>query len=641
MRLASSEAASSSSIGIIIAAAAFAGAFVVAELLVAQPAALDPRGARFDTQASTALDILVGDDGVTSTGVPWTQDPDHMTRFGLAKDGQPSFLDYVKIRALRNGTLNASANNAPDYAETKAALGISEGDFHLRSYPALPSMADPRFVKEAHGRIAYLAHVAKPVDPVSLSLSYTSGATWLNVSATVKNEGSRESAYNLVFDLAQQSTGATIATENRNTRLLLPEDQQVVWINYTRLASWSASITGVRVDVQDAYANWGVDESGVRVGPQWVVATPPSGGAAGTSQLAISADQPFAPTGSAVGWTMLSYDGNGVQTAGSGRFVLVGPNAKEWVNTTSGISWTAKKATSWACANCTAVGNYTATLWDSGVTRATSDIVYVAPGPVFNLPSAPDPRATLEVGYVQDLVANFNPTPYDAITNPQGDIFYDDHNGGRDLADLLSRYDYVVIGSEVDQTSLTPNAVKSAIADWVSTQGGNLIVLGTKNANSNWLEPIYKASIRTADGGISAPDPTHPILLSPEHLQWDRYNDNLRGWDIRSDQPFTPVLRHADLSDTLAVANPGAYNDGTVTLTSYQPGSLTTPQDDAEAEKLMHNLLSQGYTMLFIDYGPPIPSGVVVGSDSRLVAVQHPNVPGETVEVRLILYLFG
>ena len=45
--------------------------------------------------------------------------------------------------------------------------------------------------------------------------------------------------------------------------------------------------------------------------------------------------------------------------------------------------------------------------------------------------------------------------------------------------------------------------------------------------------------------------------------------------------------------------------------------------------------------MLFLDYGPPIPSGVPVGSDTRLVAVEHPNVPGAVVEVRLVMYVFG
>jgi hypothetical protein len=51
--------------------------------------------------------------------------------------------------------------------------------------------------------------------------------------------------------------------------------------------------------------------------------------------------------------------------------------------------------------------------------------------------------------------------------------------------------------------------------------------------------------------------------------------------------------------------------------------------------------MSQSYTMLFLDYGPPIPPGVPVASAERLVAVPHPNVPGAVVEVRLVMYVFG
>lgn len=90
--------------------------------------------------------------------------------------------------------------------------------------------------------------------------------------------------------------------------------------------------------------------------------------------------------------------------------------------------------------------------------------------------------------------------------------------------------------------------------------------------------------------------------------------------------------------DTLALAAPGAYNDGTVVLTTYMPGSLTDPQDDMEAKRFLHNLFSQSYNMLFLDYGPPVPSDSPVGSAQRLVAVPHPNVPGAVVEVRIVMY---
>src|SRR5581483_9047154 len=226
------------------------------------------------------------------------------------------------------------------------------------------------------------------------------------------------------------------------------------------------------------------------------------------------------------------------------------------------------------------------------MTRRTQDQVYVSPTTIFTEKATLSAIAAKEASLLTVLESNFTPTRHDAATNPEGDLFGDDSNGASDIVSVLDRYTTIVVGSEISQNCLTPSAVKNGIADWVQA-GGNLVVLGTYNVQSRWLEPIYHAAQTTANGGISAPDATHPILVAPEHLQYQRYLDRGRAWDVDLDEPFTHVLTRGtnggNAEDTLTVANPGAFNNGTVVLTSYMPGSLTSPQDDAEATRLLHN----------------------------------------------------
>lgn len=640
------DAGSTSSIGIAIAAATFAGAFLVAQLMVAEPGGIDPRPAALEAEASTALDLIVRDGGRAATGVGWADSPDLMTRFGLALDSGPNFLDYEKVRALRNGTLESAANGAPDYADVREALGVREGDFHIRSYPVMPGYDDPRWVKEQNGRLAYFARYSGASAPVTITSSVVKTATELNVSLTLRNDAAAHAVFTASVGLGNQAAGTATMTEDRHTRLLAPGESQTVWAVFHRLPSWDASITGVKVDVMDPYGNIATDTSGTPVGSFWLSETPPAGGSS-THNLLLSASSVYAVSGDVVSFAADHYKGNGDHVSGTAptaRFVLIGPNGNEWTNQTVTLPTKKNGIYSYSCANCTMVGNYTAVLWDSAMQRRHMDIIHVSALPMFTGKKTLDPVALREMGILAGLVDNFDSTRYDATSAPHGDVFGDDSNGPSDIVGVLSRYSTLVVGAEVSQTALNAASTKHAIADWVQA-GGNLVVLGTRNQQSRWLEPIYHAAQVTANGGISAPDPTHPILSAPNRLAYETYLDRARAWDIKNDQPFTHILTRGETGtsreDTLAVSAPGAFNDGTVVLTSYMPGALTEPQDDAEAARLMHNLLSQSYTMLFLDYGPPIPDGVPVGSAQRLVAVPHPNVPGAVVEVRLVMYRFG
>ena len=640
------EEASTSSIGLIIAACVFAAAFIAAEVVVSPGASTDPGSVMQDARAAAALDLVIQDAGQTSTGLDWSTDPDHMTRFGLALNGSQNFLDYNKIKALRYGDMIADpTNGAPDYPEVRAALGITTGDVHLRTYPVLPTLGDPRWTKEPNGRIAYFAHYGGAASPAGIAASYDKTSSSLNVSETITNVGIAPAIYDALFKLCGSTASCNaIVTEERHTTLLQPGESQTIYANFWAEPSWDASIKGVDIALSDSYGSPAVDASGLTLPDAWIAQTPPIGSAGGGYLRLVSADNLYYATGQTVKFDVEQSTGTGGKIANAGgRFVLVGPNGKDWVNTSVTIPNKANQAYTYSCPNCTMLGQYTARIADN-TSRPSIDVVYVSAATMFTEKSTVAPLATKEIGYLRDLVANFNPSRYGAATNPQGDVFGDDSNGPSDLTDVLSRYSTLVIGSEVTQTALTPSATKNGIATWV-TNGGNLIVLGTVTQQSRWLEPIYQAAQTNANGGISAPDPTHAILTAPERLSYQRYSDNGRAWEIKSGQPFTNVLTRGSTGqstdDTLAVSDAGALNNGTVVLTSYMPAALTSPQDDMEAERFLHNLLSQSYTMLFLDYGPPIPPGTPVGSDVRLAAVPHPNVPGAVVQVRVVLYDFG
>ena len=164
--------ASSASIGLVVAVVLLMAGFMTAQSMVERPPGTDPRGPAYASAASTALELLVRDPGLTTTGAAWALDADHLSRMGLALAGQPNFIDYAKIKSLRNGTLVADGtNNAPDYPEVKAALGIPAADLHLRTYPVMAGVDDPRWTKDPQGRVAYFAHYSGASSPVAITTS--------------------------------------------------------------------------------------------------------------------------------------------------------------------------------------------------------------------------------------------------------------------------------------------------------------------------------------------------------------------------------------------------------------------------------------------------------------------------------------
>ncbi|HVM45927.1 MAG TPA: hypothetical protein VM582_08340, partial [Candidatus Thermoplasmatota archaeon] len=633
------DTASTSAVGLIIAAATFAIAFTAANLMVERPARADTASVQLDSRATVALDLIVSQPGRTTSGL-WSAaagatlpNPDTIQRFGLAKEGEPSFLDYRKIKSMRNASMLTSTNQAPDYTDVRAALDIREGDFHLRTYPVIPDIDDPRWTKESRGRYAYIAHYEGPRGQLTLTAwANTTPADRLNVSLAIRNDASTPQIYVASVGAGNNASGAVIRSEERHTRLLAPGEVQTVRVVFPKMA-YSTTITGVKIDVTDGYGN-------TLVQPYWLTATAPSGTNAEWAPL-ITAGSVYFRTGETLNFSADHYKGDGGRVTSGGqqtcphaqnplcaRIVLVGPSGAEISNQTISLPKNGPYNLTCAPSVCSAAGTYTAVLWSHDYSRRAADVVHVSSTELFAERGQISALALKEIDILKSLTSAFNGVVYDADTAPHGDVF-PDASHLRELPDLLPRYSSLIVGSEVKQNALNSAQIKWGIANWVQN-GGNLIVLGTHTVQSRWLEPVYHAAQVNANGGIGTPDPTHPVLSSPNKLDYQRYLDRGRAWDINNGAPFTHVLSRGagaggnSMRDTLAIANPGAYNDGSVVLSSYMPGSLTEPQDDMEAKRFLHNLMSQSYNMLFLDFGPPIPDKTAVGSAQRLVAVPHP-----------------
>jgi hypothetical protein len=258
---------------------------------------------------------------------------------------------------------------------------------------------------------------------------------------------------------------------------------------------------------------------------------------------------------------------------------------------------------------------------------------------------APTPESMYESQMLRDLVENFTIDSYDE----DGDLYPDIKRVmNNDLANNISAgttYEAVVVGSNVDHNSMTSESAKNAVRDFV-LRGGLLVVLGSDDQRVSWLEPLFHSSISTAGDGISTPDPTHPILHTPQELTWQTYNDNGHSWQFNSDDDashFTHVIVRDDAggpADIVGVSKPGHFGNGTIVLTGWQLYDLMSPQDDFQSKSVLYNFLMQALGQLFVDFGPRIPDHAEVASTTRMATAPHPAIPGEQVLVRMVLYVF-
>lgn len=326
---------------------------------------------------------------------------------------------------------------------------------------------------------------------------------------------------------------------------------------------------------------------------------------------------------------------------------------------------------------------------ETGAMRGTHRLLITAAEPGPYVPPIPPPEpepgeytagpaAVAEVAYLERLVEKFCPTWFDSTTGTPiadwgtwasrcstfkagqphvGDVY---PQLKKTLKDELSnrlmtgasctgtaRYDWtnvLVVGSNVDHNVLTSGDVKHCVEAWV-LGGGTLIVFGSQDMNTHWLESVFHTALESSSGGISVPDASHPVLHVGDDLAYTDYEHDY-AWRLKTtgsfdaESAFTRVANDAATNDAiLAVGDPGAFQNGNVILTGWTPYDLGTANDEMEGLKLTNNLLMLGYRDLYIDYGPPLPQGVNVIPAVRTVQVEHPQF-SQPLELSVILYVF-
>jgi hypothetical protein len=258
------------------------------------------------------------------------------------------------------------------------------------------------------------------------------------------------------------------------------------------------------------------------------------------------------------------------------------------------------------------------------------------------------------------FVSSTAPTILVTVTNPpstpsilqylnvpllEGDVYPDVKSYLNDnLPGRLAGYDMLVVGSGVDQSTLTSASVKYAIRDWVLA-GGTLVVLGSAALNYQWLEPLFSVGVHTANGSPTAPDPSHPLLATPNVLQWTLYDDHAMGWDIKNTgsnaayNSFSHVIVQAG-QDALAVSKDGGFGAGRIVLTTYLPREMAAAPNlgQAEAEHFLDNIiLFSDRSDLYLEYGPEQPpdSAVAVAVRTTTQWDDKLGMVPEVVEVHL------
>ncbi len=226
----------------------------------------------------------------------------------------------------------------------------------------------------------------------------------------------------------------------------------------------------------------------------------------------------------------------------------------------------------------------------------------------------------------------------------EGDVYPDNKQYlNTVLADRLPEYDLLVIGSTVAHNTLTSNAVKDAVRDWVMA-GGTLFVFGSESNNFQWLQPLFHVGTSTVNSAPAAPDVSHPLLHEPHELDWTSYDHHGLGWDLPSQganavyDEFQHIIT-TDGDDVLTVSNEGTFGTGRVFLTTYRPSEVSSLLSHDEATNLVHNMvLFSDRSHLYLDYGPTPPDGAAVSAAVRTTQVEDADLGMVNVRVTVLYW---
>lgn len=640
------------------------------------------------SEAAALKQILLDNPGILLNGSAWdeagTPSADDLVRLGLLEpDG--AGIQLEKLRNLRLAPYAADpADGYANYNEVRTALGLHDKalDFHIRATPTLISLervlGDSSF-RDPNMKVTYIGDVdgvttggggvddGLIVDDLRCEASPTGSPSW-RISADITNGGLLPTQFIAVFDI---DGGTQVTRQDQSFRVLAGQTTPLS-VDVENVDGFTCDdATTVELDVLDP----------VQLLRSTTLASPVVGavpGSADTTFWITTDDTFYAPLET----VRVSYYGDGVDwldtlsvqvrqgTSPSGSLVysdteLVPLKAKDQYVDIWSLGLVA--------------GDYTVYIEHdpSGVVATQRFTVGLVEPDAYTPPSGSivydeDPAVALEVAYLDSLVHKFCPFYYNDATNSPigddwddrcsdfktghaqpGDIFPDLKPDMREMEDRLlwpdgtPRYDItntLVVGSNIAHNAMTDQHIDGPIEDWV-LGGGTLIVFGSPDQSTQWLQSIFHVGQESSSGGISAPDISHPLLTTPESLSYDDYDTAEEGWKYTSsaDESFTDVV-HQGGTPITAVSDPGDFGEGTVILTSWRPYDLygSGPgTGDIEGMAMMYNFIMHGYRDLFLDYGPPLPSDVPIVPAAGRSYVQHPDLGPITMDFTLYLFPSG
>jgi hypothetical protein len=676
------------------------GSILIASLTFVIFMSGDEKGAQDNVQEadlgakSVALSELI----LSSTGVGWyaggacdgaqvnedAMSPDSVQRFGLGAEvcdptkGQVrGNLSFDKLVDLQRAKYAADGSNGHlDYAEAAAALGLttSDLDFHLRTQPVLSSIRailasghqDPNLKPLYIGDYESTSGV---IYDVQRTEGYAEDSDYVDLWVNVTNNGVNTTAFEISFTvhLDDQSIDLT-----RHTPLIGPGDYHNTSVRLPKSADWdwaSSVVDYIVSDVTQVVGSGEIDLTDVDM----------TAATAKRIYEVHSGKLEYLLTGSEISpkiyYSAFEGDGDAVSV---GTWKLEVFNALGLLVSTD----TSLHDRGWESFTLALPGEYTVKLKDAlGFLLAEEKVTVVLDPVIQYVPIgsttdvAPQSSVTAEIAYVDAIIEHFQPfvfsaeyataeLPYVAggdvmpdiksvMNNDLPSMILDDKgtSSPNDDEATLSNYNVIVVGSNVDHQIMTSQHAKDAIRDWVYA-GGTLVVFGSNDQAVQWLQPIFHSSIDSASGGLFTPDENHPVLKVPNDLDYTAFDSHGLAWDFTRDQDaehFTHVLLTGD-ADLLALSDHGEFGDGRVLLSAYQPFDIYPGGEDPECDPgtlgpacqglaLFHNLITQSYAGLFVDYGPPIPLDRPVGVTTRIASVYHPELD-TSVAMQVTVYVF-
>lgn len=683
----------SSIVGFLAATVVFAVSFatVIQFSVNDEPTAAAAHEATYHAMASSLADVLLASPGKGwyLNGLPCLGSvinvsafqPDRVQRLGLGEEpcaqaGDPhrgvNNLSFSKIENLYQAAFEAkAANGYVDYLEARDGLALDDMgfEFHVRSWPVLPSVqqALEQGYKDPNMRVLYIGDYSKSAGgaaPPPYITGLIDQSERVIVFANVTNDAASSTIFDALFEL-ELKTGKVSFT--LHTKVLGPGESGNMSFTLLKTADWewkSSTAKNVEVEIHDkdtkladatiSLSSVTMTNSSTRVNvfaEAEKLSTILSGPGVDAKYYYSAFDGKGKPAQFG-DWTYTLYDpaGNLVRTD-------VLPTEKE-----GNVAHTF-----------TAAGSYVARLWnDALATEWNEDVVNVVssePGPYGGAPPSftPGPAVRPEIRFIDSMIELFDANAFSSRYNHSdvpyvagGDVYPDIRDAMDDdlpaaLTDdlgavTLADYTTLIVGSNVDHNSMTKMISKETIKDWVIA-GGTLIVFGSDDQSVSWLQPLFHASLDTASGGVSTPDENHPVLKVPNDLDYESFKYGTEwSYNAGADTRFTHVVTAGAEGDLLGVGDAGAFGAGRVILSGWRPYDLTvdqstscpdplTPDSRCQAVFLIHNFVTMTYRALYLDYGPPIPTGALQGVQSRIGLVCHPELD-QCVDVFFIVYVF-